>query len=73
MKILILIFGSILFLLFIVIMFCSIFNCFLPKYFCDKLEWHIKPKSIVYDGVNYKGFCPRCKREIMKDGRGNWV
>lgn len=42
------------------------------KFFCKYLGWHKEPKDIRIEGVNFKGKCPRCGKEVMQDSQGNW-
>ena len=44
----------------------------LPVWFCNKLGWHLPPKSRDFNGVNYYGKCPRCNKMVIKDSQGNW-
>jgi len=45
----------------------------LPKWYaCDGMGWHIRPKIIGNTGCCDVGICPRCKKEVMQDGQGNW-
>ena len=48
------------------------FNSKLPKWFCDKMGWHLKPESLEFDGCSYVGICPRCGKKVLQDSQGNW-
>lgn len=48
------------------------FNRWLPKWFCDKMGWHLPPIEQGFDGCSFYGVCPRCKRKVMQDSQGNW-
>ena len=50
----------------------TILNRFLPRWFCDKLGWHLAPREVGFDGANVKGICPRCGKRVMQDSQGNW-
>lgn len=50
----------------------AIFNKKLPKWFCDKLQWHLPPVSRDHNGHTYYGKCPRCKRYIYLSNSGVW-
>lgn len=54
------------------IVFCAVFNDCLPKLFCDKFGWHVKPKDIKSDGCSMTGKCSRCGKDTMQDSQGNW-
>lgn len=56
----------------IIMIMLAICNRFLPRWFCDKMGWHLKPKKIERDQVNQKGICPRCGIHVMRDSQGNW-
>lgn len=49
-----------------------LFNCWLPKWFCDKMGWHLPPKAQGFNGCSFNGTCPRCGKEVMQDSQGNW-
>ena len=40
-------------------------NKWLPIWFCNVMEWHIKP-------INNDGICPRCRRIVILSANGNW-
>ena len=49
----------------------------LPRWYaCEGMGWHIRPQNIVNNGhagfVHNNGTCPRCHKEVMQDGQGNW-
>lgn len=48
------------------------FNRWLPRWFCDKMGWHLAPKLQGFDGCSLTGICPRCGKEILRDSQGNW-
>lgn len=48
------------------------FNRWLPKWFCDKMGWHLEPKKQGFDGCSFTGTCPRCNKKVMQDSQGNW-
>ena len=41
-------------------------------WFCHKMGWHITPGPQGFDGCSVTGQCPRCKKDVMRDGQGNW-
>lgn len=57
---------------FILLTFLSIFNNWLPIWACNKLGWHLEPKSKNFDGVSLNGVCPRCNKKVLQDSQGNW-
>lgn len=45
----------------------------LPRWYaCDGMGWHIRPNDSELRGITSFGTCPRCKKEVMQDGQGNW-
>ena len=48
----------------------AIFNRYLPKWFCDKMSWHLPPESQTFNGCNACGNCPRCGKKIMQSSQG---
>jgi len=54
------------------LMLLTLFNKYLPKWFCDKLHWHLAPKHKASDGCSLSGICPRCGEKVMQDSQGNW-
>lgn len=59
------------------IIVCSILllvllNSYLPKWFCDKLGWHLEPKEKSFDGCSLEGICPRCGKHVLQNSQGNW-
>lgn len=42
------------------------------KFFCKYFGWHKTPKDITLDGINFKGKCPRCGKEVLRDSNGDW-
>jgi hypothetical protein len=65
---------AVVFIIFITVMaLLELFNRWLPRWFCDHFPyWHIKPKEIRMEGINAKGKCPRCGRDLTSDSQGNW-
>jgi len=51
---------------------CAVFNDHLPKWFCDKMGWHLSPIWQGFDGCSFTGKCPRCQKPVLQDGAGNW-
>lgn len=41
-------------------------------WFCNTMGWHITPGPQGFDGCSVTGQCPRCKKDVMRDGQGNW-
>jgi hypothetical protein len=67
-------FYYIILFLIIALFACVLFNEHLPKWFCDHLGWHLAPKHYQdFDGVNFKGICPRCNKEVLQDSQGPWL
>ena len=50
----------------------AICNEKLPRWFCDKLKWHLQPKGRDFNGHHYYGKCPRCKKIIYQTDSGVW-
>jgi len=50
----------------------SLLNKYLPRFFCDKIGWHLTPHAQGFDGCSSVGICPRCRVKVLKDGQGNW-
>jgi len=44
----------------------------LPRWFCDKLQWHLPPKSRDHNGQRLYGKCPRCQKIIFLTESGIW-
>lgn len=44
----------------------------LPKWFCDHLDWHKTPVKIGFDGCSLNGRCPRCNRRVLADSNGDY-
>jgi len=65
-------FGTFFALFLLIPMFLVLFNRCLPKWFCTRMGWHLKPKDITVAGINSKGTCPRCGGQVMLDSQGNW-
>lgn len=43
------------------------------KWFCEKMGWHQDPKEIkTPDFFLFKGTCPRCNKEVLRDSNGDW-
>lgn len=47
-------------------------NRWLPRWACDKMGWHLAPKTQGFDGCSANGHCPRCDKKVMRDSQGNW-
>ena len=47
-------------------------NNHLSKWACTRMHWHKAPNEQTIVGINTKGICPRCDKDIMKDSQGNW-
>ena len=45
---------------------------FKGTWWCEKMGWHFAPMSIGFDGCSQTGQCPRCHKDVMQDGQGNW-
>ena len=56
----------------VIMLILGMLNKYLPKWFCDKLGWHLAPKEQGFDGCSFTGTCPRCGKKVMQDGQGNW-
>jgi hypothetical protein len=41
-------------------------------FLCNKIDSHIQPLEIGYDGISLCGKCPRCGAHILQDSQGNW-
>lgn len=39
---------------------------------CNVMGWHLEPEATGFDGCSRNGICPRCHKEVMQDGQGNW-
>lgn len=50
----------------------AIANPLLGRWACDWFGWHLNPYIQTFDGMNYAGLCPRCKRIVLRDSQGNW-
>ena len=50
----------------------ALINEHLPKWFCDKMGWHLAPTQIGFDGCSLEGTCPRCGKHVLQDSQGNW-
>jgi len=48
------------------------FNRWLPRWFCDKMGWHLPPEWRGFDGCSFTGVCPRCGEKVLQDSQGNW-
>jgi len=57
---------------FLICLLLTIFNKHLPKWFCDKMGWHLTPKDQKFDGASLNGRCPRCGKYVLQDSQGNW-
>lgn len=44
----------------------------LPKWFCDHLDWHKTPEQVGFDGCSQNGRCPRCSRRVLADSNGDY-
>ena len=56
----------------IVVLSLAMFNCYLPKWFCDYIGWHLAPEWQGFDGCSFTGTCPRCGKHVLEDSQGNW-
>lgn len=63
---------TVLFIFFSLLVLSAIFNKYLPVWFCHKMGWHLRPKELGFDGCSCFGTCPRCGKEVLQDGQGNW-
>jgi len=54
---------------FVILALC---NKHLPKWFCDKIGWHLAPGMQGFDGCSFTGKCPRCGKGVLQDSQGNW-
>lgn len=50
----------------------ALLNPVLPRWFCDHMDWHLRPLSMGFDGMSMNGVCPRCGREVLLDSQRNW-
>ena len=64
--------AIILFILLSFLLLLVFLNSHLPKWFCDKMGWHLPPIAQGFDGCSYYGECPRCKERVLQDSQGNW-
>lgn len=48
------------------------YNKRLPRWFCDHLGWHMKPRRIKSERYVTYGMCPRCRRKVIQNSRGEW-
>lgn len=55
-----------------ILMLLVTFNDYLPRWFCDKLGWHLAPTTQGFDGCSSTGVCPRCGKSVLLDSQGNW-
>lgn len=67
-----LIITIIIFIFLIILVLLAVLNEYLPRWFCDKLGWHLQPNTALFDGASWYGRCPRCKEKIIQDSQGNW-
>ena len=42
------------------------------RFACNTMGWHIPPRNRWTAGINTKGLCERCGKEVMQDSQGNW-
>lgn len=56
----------------ITFMLVALSNKYLPRWFCDKMGWHLSPVPQGFDGCSFTGHCPRCGKFVLQDGQGNW-
>jgi hypothetical protein len=57
---------------FVIMFTLSLFNNWLPEWFCKHMGWHLKPGETGFDGCSFTGVCPRCGVKVMQDSQGNW-
>jgi hypothetical protein len=72
MKIFFIVFLIILLVLCIIMLILTVINNWLPKWFCEKMGWHIAPTIQGFDGCSFNGNCPRCGKRVLQDSQGNW-
>ena len=41
-------------------------------WYCRVMGWHKEPKEKGFDGLSAYGKCPRCNKDVLLDGQGNW-
>jgi len=59
-------------LIIVVALAAVFFNKWLPRWWCDKMGWHLQPNNIESDGCSLHGDCTRCGKHVMQDSQGNW-
>jgi len=68
--------GNVLLLAFIVVVISLAlidrWTSWLPKWFCDHLDWHKTPSVVHFDGCSTNGVCPRCNRRVLEDSNGDY-
>ena len=67
--------GGIVLSFFVVIISLAIIDrwtSWLPKWFCDHMDWHKTPERVDFDGCSLNGICPRCKRRVLSDSNGDY-
>jgi hypothetical protein len=63
---------SIFSILVFILMLLVTFNDYLPRWFCDHIDWHLTPTMQGFDGCSLTGTCPRCGKSVLQDSQGNW-
>ena len=66
------VFLSVLLVLLVLVIGAALFNRYLPRWFCDKLAWHMQGTELAFDGCSMQSVCPRCGKQVMQDSQGNW-
>ena len=67
--------GGIVLSFFVVIISLAIIDrwtSWLPKWFCDHMDWHKTPERAGFDGCSLNGVCPRCNRKVLSDSNGDY-
>ena len=65
-------FLMLLFIVMATFMVLALCNRHLPKWFCNKMGWHLTPIAQGFDGCSFTGTCPRCEKHVLEDSQGNW-
>jgi len=64
---------SILLVIMITTLILGVINKYMPyKWFCNFWGWHLQPDKMGFDGCSATGKCPRCDKNVLLDGQGNW-